>query len=88
MADAGQPTNFWQFLLVVWTGFWNNKTKALGIAQACAAYLCGASVIPESHLKYWLAASGLLTLLVGFSNGSRKADPSPPLPPTSEKPKP
>jgi hypothetical protein len=77
-----QPTNVWQFLIVTWVAFWNNKTKALGIAQACAAYLCGASVIPESHLKYWLAASGLLTLLVGFSNGSRKADPTPLLSPT------
>lgn len=47
----------------------NNGTKLLGIAQGTIATLSGiAGIIPESQLKYWLAASAVLTFWRGFGN--------------------
>lgn len=47
----------------------NHGTKVIGAAQGTVATLCGvAGVIPESHLKYWLAASAVLTFWRGFFN--------------------
>jgi len=44
-------------------------TKLLGFAQGTIAALCGVTgVIPDSHLKYWLAASAVLTFWRGFVN--------------------
>lgn len=36
-------------------------TKLLGLLQGTVATLTAASVIPESHLKYWMAALAVLT---------------------------
>lgn len=47
----------------------NNGTKVIGIAQGTIATLAGvAGVIPDSQLKYWLAASAVLTFWRGFGN--------------------
>jgi hypothetical protein len=47
----------------------SHGTKVLGFAQGTIATLCGvAGIIPDAHLKYWLAASALLTFWRGFVN--------------------
>jgi len=47
----------------------NHGTKIIGVAQGTIAALAGvAGIIPESHLKYWLAASAVLTVWRGFIN--------------------
>lgn len=44
----------------------SHGTRILGIAQGTIAILCGmAGVIPDSHLKYWMAASAVLTFWRG-----------------------
>jgi hypothetical protein len=50
--------------------FWRNHgTKVLGFAQGTIAALAGVSdVIPPGQLKYWLAASAVLTFWRGFVN--------------------
>lgn len=53
-------------LLAAWK---NSGTKIIGIAQGTVAALAGiAGLIPENHLKYWLAASAVLTVWRGFGN--------------------
>lgn len=43
-------------------------TKILGLAQGTVAALAGVTgIIPERHLKYWLAASAVLTVWRGFT---------------------
>ena len=47
----------------------NHGTKIIGLAQGTIAAICGVSgVIPDAHLKYWLAASAVLTFWRGFQN--------------------
>ena len=47
----------------------DNGTKLLGVAQGTIATLAGvAGIIPESQLKYWLAASAVLTFWRGYGN--------------------
>lgn len=47
----------------------DHVTKFLGLAQLTIATLCGiAGVIPDSQLKYWMAASAVLTVWCGFGN--------------------
>jgi hypothetical protein len=51
------------------TFFANNGTRVLGVAQGTVSMLCGfAGLIPESHMKYWLAASAVLTYWRGMGN--------------------
>lgn len=46
-----------------------NGTKVIGVAQGTIATLSGvAGIIPEGQLKYWLAASAVLTFWRGFGN--------------------
>jgi hypothetical protein len=50
----------------------NHGTKYIGFLQGTIAALCGvAGVIPDSHLRYWLAASAVLTFYRGFFNSSQ-----------------
>lgn len=43
-------------------------TRTLGIAQGTVALLCGMTgVIPDHQMKYWLAASAVLTFWRGQS---------------------
>lgn len=52
-----------------WTYLQNNGTKLIGLAQGTIATLSGvAGIIPDSQLKYWLAASAVLTFWRGFGN--------------------
>lgn len=47
----------------------HHGTKLIGAAQGIIAALCGvAGIIPDRHLKYWLAASAILTWWRGFVN--------------------
>jgi hypothetical protein len=48
-------------------------TKVLGLAQGTIAALCGVTgIIPESHLKYYLATSAVLTFWRGFVNSKNQ----------------
>lgn len=64
-------------------------TRILGLAQGTIAILCGvAGVIPESHLKYWMAASAVLTFWRGqFVSNQVNNLTTPTLSPTLEKSK-
>jgi len=62
---------FWQFLANVWSFLSANGTKVLGLAQGTVALLAGMNnIIPPEDVKYWLAASAVLTFWRGFSNSS------------------
>lgn len=57
-------------IIKVWNG---HGTKIIGFAQGSVAALCGVTgVIPDRHLKYWLAASALLTFYRGFVNSAQQ----------------
>jgi hypothetical protein len=44
----------------------SHGTRLLGIAQGTIAILCGiVGLIPENQLKYWMAASAVLTFWRG-----------------------
>jgi hypothetical protein len=60
-------------------GWWKNHgTKILGFAQGTIAAVAGVSdVIPPGHLKYYLAASALLTFWRGFANTGNQSGPTP-----------
>lgn len=46
-----------------------NGTKMLGLAQGTIATLCGmGGLIPDYQMKYWLAASAVLTFWRGSAN--------------------
>lgn len=63
----------------IWTFLQNNGTRLLGVAQGTVAVLCGmAGLIPDSHMKYWLAASALLTYWRGQANSNALKDILPP----------
>lgn len=53
-------------------GYWTSHgTRIIGFAQGTVAALAGvAGVIPEHHLKYWLAASAVLTFWRGQVNSN------------------
>ena len=54
-------------------------TKVLGFAQGTIAAVSGVTgVIPEAHLKYWLAAMALLTFWRGFTNSAAANTPAVP----------
>jgi hypothetical protein len=62
---------FWQFLANIWSFLSANGTKVLGLAQGTVALLAGMNnIIPADDVKYWLAASAVLTFWRGFSNSS------------------
>ena len=55
-----------------------NGTKIIGCAQGTVALLSGmVGLIPETHLKYWLAASAVLTFWRGFINSAKNGQPEP-----------
>jgi hypothetical protein len=51
-------------------GWWKNHgTKLIGFASGTISALAGvAGIIPESHLKYYMAAIALMTFWRGFTN--------------------
>jgi hypothetical protein len=51
----------------------DHGTKLLGLAQGTVAAIAGVDgIIPHYHLKYYLAASAVLTVWRGFFNSSQK----------------
>jgi hypothetical protein len=51
--------------------FRNHGTKVIGGVQGTIAAVCGVTgIIPDAHLKYWLAASAVLTFWRGFVNSA------------------
>lgn len=49
--------------------FEDHGTKVIGFAQGTVAAIAGVSgIIPDAQLKYWLAASAVLTFWRGFVN--------------------
>lgn len=57
----------------------SHGTRILGVAQGTVAVLCGmAGLIPDSHLKYWLAASAVLTYWRGQTNANTLSNTLPP----------
>lgn len=63
------PIRWWQ----------RHGTKILGFAQGTIAAVAGVSdVIPAGHLKYYLAASALLTFWRGFENSQPPTTQPPP----------
>lgn len=49
----------------------SHGTRILGIVQGSVALLCGMTgLIPDSHMKWWLAASALLTYWRGQVNSN------------------
>lgn len=56
-------------------GVWfSHGTKLIGFAQGTISAIAGVTgIIPEAHLKYYLAASALLTFYRGFFNSSQGA---------------
>jgi len=54
----------WQF----WVG---HGTKILGFFTGTISALCGvAGIVPESHLKYYMAAIAVMTFWRGFTNSN------------------
>jgi hypothetical protein len=54
----------------------NHGTKLLGAIQGTVAAVAGVTgVIPESHLKYYMAAIALLTFWRGFINSELQRKP-------------
>jgi len=51
----------------------DHGTKVLGFVQGTVAAICGVTgIIPDSQLKYWLAASAVLTFWRGYTNGKQQ----------------
>lgn len=69
-----EPANFWQFLLICFDWIGERATRILGIAQGTVAVLAAMDgIIPASQLKYYLAASALLTYWRGQSTAKTYA---------------
>lgn len=67
--------NFWQFLTNIGNSLWSHGTRVLGVAQGTIALLAGMDgIIPANHLKYYLAASAILTFWRGQANADTIAD--------------
>lgn len=48
-------------------------TKVLGVAQGTVAAVAAVDgIIPKEHLKYYLAASAVLTVWRGFANSANQ----------------
>ena len=53
----------------------SHGTRILAVAQGTVALLCGMTgLIPDSSVKYWLAASAVLTYWRGMANADVIAD--------------
>lgn len=53
----------------------DHGTKLIGAAQGTIAAVAGVTgIIPDGQLKYWLAASAVLTFWRGFINSANLKD--------------
>jgi hypothetical protein len=52
--------------------YWRNHgTKVIGFVQGTLAAVCGVSgIIPDSHMKYYMAAIAILTFWRGYTNSA------------------
>jgi hypothetical protein len=64
---------FWQFLTNVFGWFEARTTRILGLASGTLATLAATGVVPESQLKYYMAAIAVLTYWRGQSVSSTVA---------------
>lgn len=63
-------------LTAIWSFASAHFTKGLGLAQGTIAALAAVDgIIPAPHLKYWMAALGVLTFWRGYIN-SRQEPPA------------
>lgn len=61
---------------VVIAFFRSHGTKVIGFAQGTIAAIAGVTgIIPESHLKYYMAAIAVLTFWRGFINSELQRQP-------------
>jgi len=60
--------NFWQFLTMVGTSLITHGTRVLGVMVGTLTILTTTGVVPEAHLKYYLAAIAVLTYWRGQAN--------------------
>lgn len=57
----------------VWAFLKDHGTKVIGLAQGTIAAVAGVTgVIPDHHLKYYLAVSAVLTFWRGFWNSANQ----------------
>lgn len=60
-------------LKALWALVSDHFTKGLGLAQGTIAALAAVDgIIPATHLKYWMAALGVLTFWRGYMNGRQQ----------------
>lgn len=59
--------------------FWlSHGTKILGFLTGTISALAGvAGIIPEKHLKYYMAAIAVMTFWRGFTNSAAQKDDAP-----------
>lgn len=69
-----QPANVWQFLILVWDAIYSHGTRILGLAQGTLVVLSASDVIPAGQLKYYVAATALLTFWQGRENADKIAE--------------
>jgi len=66
---------FWQFLTNCGHVLWTHGTRVLGVAQGTVALLASMDgIIPPNQVKYYLAASAVLTFWRGQGNADKIAD--------------
>lgn len=53
-------------LLTLWRIWCTHGSKVLGFVIGTISALASAGVIPESHLKFWMAAIAVLTFWRGY----------------------
>lgn len=71
-------------LSALWA-FWSDKgTRILGVATGTLVTLTGTGIIPDSHLKYWMAAIAVLTYWRGQSNANALSNSLPPPQPQAQ----
>lgn len=63
--------NWLQLVLTFWT---QHGTKLIGFAQGTIAAVAGVTgIIPDAHMKYYMAAIAVLTFWRGFFNSRNNA---------------
>jgi hypothetical protein len=61
---------FWDFLSHLGTTLEAHATRMLGVAVGTLTALTSTGIVPESHLKYYLAAIAILTYWRGQSTSN------------------
>jgi len=64
---------FWQFMTNVFTWFEGRTTRIIAIVTGTLVTLTGTDIIPNAHLKYYMAAIAVLTYWRGSSTSKTYA---------------